>query len=292
MSKDIFSGLDQLGFDNINSIDLYSKDEEQDNNPSFKKEQTEQEKLKNYLYDKKVTCPVCGSKFTVKAVKTSSYKMKKKDSDLFIRYEIINPYFYDVWLCNTCGYAAMKADFEKIRNFQIDLVKQKIAPKWKGREYTSPYDVNIAIERYKLSLLNYYYTDSKASRKAFNCLKLAWMYRLTEDLDAEKDFLKQALKGFNDAYFNEDFPIYGMNKFTVMYLIGELSRRTDNIDEAMVWFSKVITTPGINQRLKELARDQKDLIKEAKSGHKTEEKPIDNSSSKQKKGFFSSLFNK
>lgn len=291
MSKDIFSGLDRLGFSDTDNIDLYGKDGEQTDNISLQQEQKENEK--DYLYDKKLTCPICGRIFTVKAIKTSSYRMKDKDTDFFIRYDIINPYFYDVWLCNNCGYAAMKADFEKIRNFQIDLVKKNIIPKWKGREYKIPYNVDAAIERYKLSLLNYYYSDAKASKKAMNCLKLAWMCRLTEDLQAEKDYLKEALKGFNDAYFNEDFPIYGMDRYTTMYLIGELNRRTDNVDEAMIWFSKVITTPSINKRLKELARDQKDLIKETKSSNDTsKENSIQNLSDNKKKGFFSSIFGK
>lgn len=290
MSKDIFSGLDSLGFSDTDNIDLYGKDEQQNDNTSLQEEQKENQK--DYLYDKNLTCPVCGRNFTVKAIKTSSYRMKDKDSDFFIRYDIINPYFYDVWLCNNCGYAAMKADFEKIRNFQIDLIKENITPKWKGREYNIPYNVDAAIERYKLSLLNYYYSDSKASKKAMNCLKLAWMCRLTEDLQAEKDYLKEALKGFNDAFFNEDFPIYGMDRYATMYLIGELNRRTDNLDEAMIWFSKVITTPSINKRLKELARDQKDLIKETKSDPTSEENSVENFSTKKKKGFFSSMFSK
>lgn len=290
MSKDIFSGLDSLGFSDTDNIDLYGKDEQQNDNTSLQEEQKENQK--DYLYDKNLTCPVCGRNFTVKAIKTSSYRMKDKDSDFFIRYDIINPYFYDVWLCNNCGYAAMKADFEKIRNFQIDLIKENITPKWKGREYIVPYNVDAAIERYKLSLLNYYYSDSKASKKAMNCLKLAWMCRLTEDLQTEKDYLKEALKGFNDAFFNEDFPIYGMDRYATMYLIGELNRRTDNLDEAMIWFSKVITTPSINKRLKELARDQKDLIKETKSGPTPEENSVENFSTKKKKGFFSSMFSK
>lgn len=290
MSKDIFSGLDSLGFSDTDNIDLYGKDEQQNDNTSLQEEQKENQK--DYLYDKNLTCPVCGRNFTVKAIKTSSYRMKDKDSDFFIRYDIINPYFYDVWLCNNCGYAAMKADFEKIRNFQIDLIKENITPKWKGREYNVPYNVDAAIERYKLSLLNYYYSDSKASKKAMNCLKLAWMCRLTEDLQAEKGYLKEALKGFNDAFFNEDFPIYGMDRYATMYLIGELNRRTDNLDEAMIWFSKVITTPSINKRLKELARDQKDLIKETKSDPTSEENSVENFSTKKKKGFFSSMFSK
>lgn len=288
--KDIFSGLDDLGFENISSVELYekSKEEELEKEIENASEKSLQKELL-HLYDKKVTCPVCGETFSAKAVKTSSYRMKSKDSDFFIKYDLINPYFYDVWLCNSCGYTAMKADFEKIKSFQKDLIKQNVTPKWKGRVYTEPYDVNAAIERYKLSLLNYYFMESVASKKAMTCLKLAWMNRLIEDDKAEREYLSQALKGFNDAYFNEDFPIYGMDKFTVMYLIGELNRRLGNDSEAMLWFSKVITTPSVNKRLKDLARDQKDLVKDSSS---QEDESESDSTSNKKKGFFSSLFNK
>lgn len=243
----------------------------------------------NYLYDKKVTCPVCGANFTVKAIKTSSYRIQGKDSDFFIRYNIINPYFYDVWICNDCGYSAMKVDFDKIKSFQKNLVKSNITPKWRPRTYNVPYNVNTAIERYKLSLLNYFYIESYASKKAMNCLKIAWMFRILEDKDNEQNFLNQALKNFNDAYYNEDFPIYGMDKFTVMYLIGELHRRLGNNEDALIWFSNVITSPMASPKIKNMARDQKDLIKKPTI---SEENDSSQSSSNKKKGFLSSLFRK
>lgn len=289
--KDIFSGLDELGFENISSVELYEKTKEEE--LQKESEQTSEKSLQKdllHLYDKKVTCPVCDETFSVKAVKTSSYRMKSKDSDFFIKYDLINPYFYDVWICNSCGYAAMKADFEKIKSFQKDLIKQNITSKWRGRVYTEPYDVNIAIERYKLSLLNYYYMEAPASKKAMNCLKLAWMNRLNEDDKAEKEYISQALKGFNDAYFNEDFPIYGMDRFTIMYLIGELNRRLGNSSDALLWFGNVVTAPGSPPKLKDLARDQKDLIKSP--SREKEESESDDSAPNKKRGFFSSLFNK
>jgi uncharacterized protein (DUF2225 family) len=290
--KDIFSGLNDLGFENVSTVELYEKSKEEELQDELEKssEKSVQNELL-HLYDKKVTCPICSDNFSVKAVKTSSYRMKGKDSDFFIKYDIVNPYFYDVWLCNSCGYAAMKADFEKVKTFQKDLIKQNITSKWKGRVYSEPYDVHTAIERYKLSLLNYYYMESPASKKAMTCLKLAWMCRIIEDSKAECEYLSQSLKGFNDAYFNEDFPIYGMDKFTTMYLIGELNRRLGKNEDALLWFSKIITTPSVSKRLKEMARDQKDIIQSPPLEEEDDESE-DYSTSEKKKGFFSSFFNK
>ncbi|MBU3113615.1 DUF2225 domain-containing protein [Clostridium lacusfryxellense] len=234
-------------------------------NPEGIKEQKKEISKKSLLYSKTVTCPVCDNIFKAIAVKASSYRITKKDSDFFIRYSLINPYFYDVWICNSCGYVAMKADFNLLRNMEIDLVKKSISPKWRERSYPETYDVNIAIERYKLSLLNYVIINAKSSKKAINCMKIAWMYRLINTPSAkemELKFLNQALEGLNDAYYSESFPIYGMDKYSIMYLIGELSRRTGHKEDSLIWFSNVITTPNVKQSLKELARDMKDLILE------------------------------
>ncbi len=245
---------------------ILNYDESHKNNseewPIYKKNSAEWLKEKSLLYNKEVTCPVCGNIFKAKSIKTSSYRVVKKDSDLFIRYSIINPYFYDVWVCTECGYAAMKSDFNKIKSFQINSVKERINPNWVPREYPEIYNIDIAIERFKLSLLNYVVIESAASKKAFNCLKLAWMYRLKNNHDKENLFLNQALESLKEAYSSEDFPIYGMDNYTTLYLIAELMRRTGNTKEALRLFSNIITYPGISSRLKNLARDQKDLIKE------------------------------
>lgn len=291
MDKNIFSGLEDFGFNDSNNIELFNKEGE-------KEEQIKQqraEKEASFLYEKSIICPVCDNSFKTLAVKTSAYRKLKTDSDFFIRYSLVNPYFYDVWICNHCGYASMKADFEKIKSFQIEAVKEKITPKWKYKDYKTPYDENIAIERYKLALLNYTLIEGKSSQKAMTCLKIAWMYRLLNDVDKELLFLNTSLQGFNDAYYNETFPLYGMDKFTAMYLIGELLRRTGNYEDALLWFSNVITTPKVNQKLKELARDGKDFIKEeqrAKKNHDDTSIELDFTPSKDKKGFFSKLFKK
>lgn len=55
-----------------------------------------------------------------------------------------------------------------------------------------------------------------------------------------------------------------MEEITVMYLIGDLSRRLGKLTEASKWISKVIITNASNNRLKEKkARQVKELIKQA-----------------------------
>lgn len=284
--NNIFSGLEDLGFGDIHDIRVFSKKEDEAKEAI---KQKKEEDPKDSLYDATFTCPVCENSISARTVKSSSIRRQKSDSDLFSRYASANPYFYEVILCNVCGYAAMRQDFDKIREFQIELIQKKIAPKWQGRKYPEIYDVNIAIERFKLALLNCVVMESKTSKKALICLRLAWMYRLLEDDSNEQLFLKQALEGFDEAYTSEDFPICGMDKFTTMYLIGELNRRTGKLDEANLWFSKLITTPNVTPKIKDMAKDQRDLIKEeSKSLENPEEDDSDEGN--KKSGFFSKFF--
>ncbi|MDT8719025.1 DUF2225 domain-containing protein [Clostridium sp. 19966] len=273
--RQIFSGIEHLGFDNVKEVNLYKEKEE------IKKEIKIDETAKDLslLYDKELICPVCGHRFKAKCVKINSYRVEGKESDFHILYSRINPYFYDVWICDSCGYAAIKKDFLAIREYQLNKVKENVTKKWRGRTYPKIYDLDIAIERYKLSLFNYMVIESKSSSKAMNCLKLSWMYRLKNDVENENLFLKQALDGLNNAYYNEDFPIYGMDRFTTMYLIGELYRRLENYDDATLWFSNVVTGKGSSPKLKEMTRAQRDLIKKEVE-QPQEEEAVNNESKK------------
>ncbi|OPJ60102.1 DUF2225 domain-containing protein [Clostridium oryzae] len=297
-NSDIFSGIEKLGF-NINTSSLY--EEKSDQTKDETKAKNEEVDEASLLYDKEQKCPACESYFKVRSVKTNAPRLVSRDSDFFIHYSNINPYFYDVYICPNCGYASLKRDFEKLRQHQIEKIKSDITPKWKKKYYGITYDVDVAIERYKLALLNYFVIESKDSSKAMSCLKLAWMYRLKNDQQNESLFLSQALEGFNRAFFSEDFPIYGMDRYTVMYLIGELYKRTGDFDNAMKWFSKVLTTPSVSERLKDLTRDQKDYINEIEASQAkassadtddiTANTEKENTDTK-KRGFFSSLFKK
>lgn len=217
--------------------------------------------IENHIFDKIIDCPVCAQKFSTKAVKVNSPRIASRDSDFFINYSVVSPYLYEVWICNHCGYAAMKSDFDKIKNFQKELVIKKITTKWRSRVYPEIFTEKIAIERYKLALINSIEIERPKSTQGMLLLKIAWMYRILKDEKSELSALESALDCFLEAYSNENFPVYGMQKDSFTYLIGELNRRLNRSSEALKWYSTVITTIGASQRIKEMARDGKDKIK-------------------------------
>jgi len=217
--------------------------------------------IQNHLFDKQVICPVCDAHFKTKTVKSKSPRVISKDSDFFVRYSVANPYFYDVCLCNSCGYAAMKSDFENLKSHKKELVLSNVTPKWKPRAYPDILDEKLAIERYKLALLNAMFVNLPDSTNAMISLKIAWMYRLLEDSALETLFLRQALEGFNNAYTKEIFPMYGLQRDSLMYLLGELNRKLEDYQNALLWYSRTIVSTNSSYKIKEMARIGKDLIK-------------------------------
>lgn len=268
----VFSSLKSLGFKDVDKLEIYKKKEEKVVKISSKDSGKDKKiDINTLLFDKKVKCPVCNQEIKMRVVKSSVARIKSKDTDTFVRYDIINPYLYDVWVCPICGYAALKSEFLKLRSYQVEDIRMKISNQWQGKTYPDIYDEEIAIERYKLALLTAVVADFKDSRKAILCLRLAWMNRILEKENEEQYYLKKALEGFRRAYSNEDTPIYGLDTYSLMYLIGELYRRTGEIDEAIKWFSNVIVARGANYKTKDKARDMRDLAKETKMRMQREE---------------------
>ena len=213
------------------------------------------------LFNKNIKCPVCESHFSAPSVKAKTYRIDSKDSDFFIRYRISNPYFYEVLLCPVCGYAALRTDVDKIKKYQIKLIQERICSKWIPRNFALPFDEKTAIERFKLALLNTILMEGPSSTKAIITLRIAWMYRLLNDVKNEKTFLSQALKAFNDTYTNEYLPVYGLDRFSIMYLIGELNRLLGDNETALKCYSNSLTSIGSPDKIKQLARNGKDKIK-------------------------------
>lgn len=155
----------------------------------------------------------------------------------------------------------MKVDFLKIKDYQKDLVFKKIASKWKPRIYLDIMTEELAIEKYKLALITALSIEKPNSTIGMILIKISWMYRLLNNNIEELKYLSQALTTFENAYINENFPMYGLNRDSLTYLIGDLNRRLNYNDTSLQWYSEVITTIGASYRVKELARTGTDLIK-------------------------------
>lgn len=290
----MFEGLEEFGLDHLGDKPLYqheANEKIQGEGPESKKAEAD------YLFDAEVECPVCHSQVTVKRIRRSALRLLKRDTDSMPVYRDINPLFYDIWLCNHCGYAASQSSFtQPLMKVEAELILKNISSKWRAKEYPPLYDADIAVERLKLALLSATVRKARPIDIAMLCLKLGWVYRIREDTENEVKCLNQALTGLKSAFAKGPFPVAGMDESTLAFLIGELSRRVGNYQDALDYLGRVIVDRTAKNALKEKARDQRQLIIRAQRAPESEvskpqETPVARSTPPPQKGL-KSLFKK
>lgn len=270
----LLSGLSGLGLGNLENMEIYEgpQNEEAD----AKKTTAVKVEEKDLVYDKNFTCPVCDKQFAAKIMKTGKAKLIGTDRDLRPKYEGIDAVKYDVQLCPNCGYAALTRFFPNISSGQAKLIRDNISSKVRLHPFEGEiYTYEEAIERYKLTLANAVVKRSRASEKAYVCLKSAWLLRgyaeyledngdKTQDKAAikaqEEEYLLNAYNGFVEARKSEGFPMCGMDEVTIDYLLAELAFHFKKFDVASKLVASILTSPSSSTRMKDKARELKDLI--------------------------------
>lgn len=271
----LLDGLGQFGLSGLEDMNIYE-------NPKAEKAAAQETHVhvpqeQDFLFDKTYTCPICDKEFKAKTVKIGKAKLVGTDQDLRPKYENIDMLKYDIILCPHCGYAALSRYFKFLTAPQAKMITEKISKAFKAQPDTKEiYTYEEALERYKLTLANAIVKQAKPSEKAYICLKTAWLLRgMGEHLDqtdkdyakkkadndaSENEFLRNALEGFLAARQTEGYPMCGMDEATVDYLISVMALRFEQFDVATKLVSNILVSPGANPRMKEKARDLKELL--------------------------------
>ena len=265
--ESMFSDLGAFGLDSDQPLD-------------FKDQSKEEKKVKKVVatkmaqplvFDRKIKCPVCDHEFLSKTVKSSVNRFEKTSLTLRPIYSKIDPLLYDIVQCNACGYAALNTGYNKISERQIKAIREKISTKFVPKDIQKDYDYKTALINNKLALYNAIVMGSKSVNKAYLCLRITWVIDgYLESLEEEDkkealilerlNFVKNAYVGFLEAYETISFPVFGMNQPTYYYLLGVLAYELGDHSHSKRWLSKVMVAEGSHQRLKDKARDVKDLV--------------------------------
>ena len=268
--SNIFAGLEDLGFKNVEKVDVYQEsDSEKKKQEAAKQDAKKETNEEDLLFDKSYTCPVCDHEFKSRMVRTGKVRLVGADSDLRPRYMGVDSLKYDAILCPKCGYAALNRYFNFVMSIQAKNIKEKISANFHYQpEAGKIYTYDDALTRHKMALLNTVVKNGKSSERAYTCLKMAWLCRgkrellmqgdykkeeVTELINEEKELLSNAYDGFEAAFSKEDFPMCGMDQYTMMYLLAELARRIGKNDEAKRYVSKVLVARNAQRRIKDKA---------------------------------------
>jgi uncharacterized protein (DUF2225 family) len=201
-------------------------------------------------------CAVCEQKFKVTRVR-SRLAMIKQDTDFCAHFKEVNPYYYTVIVCPHCGYAAQDNFFDNIVPAAAEKVKQFFSQRKVHLDLSGIRDQEQAIVSYQLAILCANLVSAPASRLAALQLRLGWIYRESGQKDKEIAALAKAAECFEMALSRERTPIGSMSELAVMYLVGDLLHRTGDNEKALLYLSKVVSSPQARQekRVADLARD-------------------------------------
>lgn len=284
----LFSGLEKFGLGKLEKMEVFEEDAKK---KAASGQKAEKPKIteEDLLFDKTYTCPVCDEEFHSKMIRTGKVKLLSADTDLRPKYQLVDSLKYDALVCPNCGYAALSRFFKFMMPAQAKLIRENISKNFSGLAPSgNTYTYDDAIARHQLALANAVVKKAKTSEKAYTCLKMAWLYRGkaeslpkdTPDYDnvikelagEERELLENAYDGFLNAFSKEAFPMCGMDELTVTYLVADLARRIGKYEESSRWISKVLSSRQANERIKNKARDIKELLNEDKAKAEAGEK--------------------
>lgn len=272
----LFSGLEAFGF-KTTDMEVYSKEEGNVSKTTAEKEQKTEIREEDCLFLKTFQCPICDKRFKTLSVRAGKLRGMGQDDDLRPLYREMDPLKYDAIVCGHCGYAALSRYFNSVMPVQGKLIRANVKANFKGMDISEDvFGYDEAIMRYKMVLMCDVVGNVKTSRKAYTCLKLAWVIRGKIEKDGKKmnasereklradetECLQNAFNGFMQAFSTENFPMAGMDEMTVTYLCSELAYKLKKYREALQLLSRVLGSKVTAPRIKDKALDLKNKIRE------------------------------
>lgn len=213
------------------------------------------------LYQSKMSCICCETIFMTTRVRPSFKRSIKTDTDFCGYYKTdANPDFYVVRICPSCGYASTENGLHHLTDAQKQRYTDKIGAQWTKQDYSGERNVQQAMSCYKLALISAQAVGEKDRVIAGLLHHIAWLYRYESNHKEEQRFLQFALQAYIRVYEAEGV---ALNNAKLMYIIGELNRRTGENNEAVRWFSRVVNDKKIvDAAMIRASREQWQLIRE------------------------------
>ena len=220
------------------------------------------------------TCPICGE--STRIVKTKSKLMvEKTDEDFCVHYKGFNPYFYKIWFCEHCGFAADEKTFlGTMPSLHKKKIQEFLAQRKLGIQFVEERGIPDAVASFKLAIFYAEMTDQPLARRAGLYLELAWIYRADGEQDKENEMMQRAADLYDTSLMTERYPINGLSDNTVVYLIGAIYFRMQDYEKSTQYLSRIIGDQSIrdnDNRLYKRARDLWQTIREDTRDKNSEE---------------------
>lgn len=227
--------------------------------------------LNSVYFQQEKICPVCDEKFKTTRVRSSSCVVVKRDTDFCVYYKDINPLHYSIFVCPHCNYASLDKNFpdplnpaEKLRLQKGLSILRRDEPDMTGER-----NAQLALRANELAIQSAQIKKAGPGLIGSLYLRAAWFAREIGQNEIENKYIEQARQLYKQSFEQERLAASKMSETRMMYIIGELHRRAGLYQEAVKWFSQVVSHKAIKKEpeIERLARDQWVLAKEEYINH-------------------------
>ncbi len=245
--------------------------------------------MEKYTFVVEKPCPICMK--STRVVKTRSrLVVEKRDEDLCTHYKGFNPYFYKIWICEHCGFAADEKTFlTKMPKIYRQKLWEYLSNKQLDIEFTEERNLPDAVASYQLALKYLEIIDGSLSKRATLNLNLAWLYRAKKEAEKEKEYMTKAAELFDESISKERYPVDGLSDTGALYLVGAIYYRLGDFEKCAQHLSRIIGDQTVRSREPKVYDRARDLWGEVRAIQKKqeEEKNKKNAPAKSKgRGFF------
>ena len=217
-------------------------------------------------------CPVCMK--STRVIKTRSRLIvQKTDEDFCVHYKDFNPYYYKIWICEHCGFAADEKTFltklpERTRNTLWEFLAQKKL----DIEFVEERSLPDAIASYQLAISYLDLIHAPLSKKASMHLQLAWIYRESGDKDLESEYMQKAAEFYDQSLTQERYPIGNLTDNAAMYVVGAIYYRLGDYEKCAQHLSRIIGDQSVRTREPQIFDKARDLWGDVRAIKAEEEK--------------------
>jgi uncharacterized protein (DUF2225 family) len=215
------------------------------------------------IFEKLISCPICGNKFMAYGQKMSKLRSKGMDNDLRRRYENFDPLWYNVWTCPECYYSNYYHEFPSISPAKFKLITDKIKSILNGEKLSivKDADINQLFTQYYLLLSCAIAIGAPNIKLGKIWMNLLWLYRDCEDEEMVKIAAASALNYYQEAYLKCDTDFKPEDEQQLCIILTELYIVNDKLEDAFKYLMMARKRSGGNKTFSQMAQTRFEELK-------------------------------
>lgn len=211
--------------------------------------------MADHIFLKKVKCPYCLKESKTPRVLSRHIRPREIAKDGYTTYDGPNPYLYEPNVCDHC-HLVFHDSFDKVRKHHREALETHYFEQVNADVLKGDRTPEHVILLYKFALMTAQLSGQKISVVAMLGMRIVWMYRLIGDSRAEREWMRRTLAKYNDVLENYTDPVRsGLPYDQLMLRIADLSAALGVYEEARRWYSILLSSNEVSERIRNQARD-------------------------------------